>query len=418
MTAPGTRRPSRAPRLCEIAHQVFVEGAPTSQSEAFVRWKATRTSCTEGRPAGSKRPSARAFGIAASSSVRTAAASGAATSAEAVWAAIPRASHDPRRADHGRCTGSATPGQQSEERPPAPPDRGRARRRTSRGGCGTGRPVPRAAGALRPAVPPDDVLADHPDLARSVALGIAPAALAKLDAQPTSYRQLGTETPAPRTLTELKRTLEAGVALTRFSETDPWPLHLVVRRVQANAFVVSEPVGADQSLAQRYAEGLWHHYEPASRYTFGPRGFDTALKNGRTVSYRYGHLPLEQPCPAADQIILSGVSRQTFAYPPFGNDERSSCRSTQPRSSRWNYPPHRLSVSIDAVTVEDFNRGLHEATIRLDPRPNDMRRIGIATAEANGEPRSWRRHGRVHGEDRGKDRSISSPAPRGETPFH
>lgn len=156
-------------------------------------------------------------------------------------------------------------------------------------------------GALRPAVPPDDVLADYPDLARSVALGIAPAALAKLDAQPTSYRQLGTETPAPRTLTELKRTLEAGVALTRFSETDPWPLHLVVRRVQGNAFV-SGPVGADQSLAQRYADGLWHHYEPASRYTFGPRGFDTALKNGRTVSYRYGHLPLEQPCPTADQI--------------------------------------------------------------------------------------------------------------------
>ena len=150
-----------------------------------------------------------------------------------------------------------------------------------------------------PPAPPEDVLADYPDLARAVALGIPPAALANLDAQPASYRQLDTGASAPRTLTDLKRQLERGIALTRFSETDPRPLHLVVRRVQGNAFV-SGPVGTDPSLAQRYADGLWHHYEPASRYTFGPRGFDTVLKNGRTVSYRYGHLPLEQPCPAAD----------------------------------------------------------------------------------------------------------------------
>ena len=154
------------------------------------------------------------------------------------------------------------------------------------------------AGAHPPA-PPEAVLADYPDLARSVALGIPQAALAKLDAQPTSYRQLGTGAPAPRTLTDLKRQMEAGVALTRFSETDPRPLHLVVRRVQGNAFV-SGPVGADLFLIQRYADGLWHNYEPASRYTFGPHGFDATLKDGRTVSYRYGHLPLDQPCPAAD----------------------------------------------------------------------------------------------------------------------
>jgi hypothetical protein len=150
-----------------------------------------------------------------------------------------------------------------------------------------------------PPAPPEAVLADYPDLARSVSLGVPPAALAKLDAQPTSYRQLDTGAPAPRTLAELKRQLVTGAALTRFSETDPRPLHLVVRRVQGNAFV-SGPVGADLSLTQRYADGLWHHYEPASRYTFGPRGFDTALQNGRTVSYRYGHLPVDQPCPAAD----------------------------------------------------------------------------------------------------------------------
>lgn len=154
----------------------------------------------------------------------------------------------------------------------------------------------RSRAGAHPPAPPEDVLADYPDLARAVALGIPPAALANLDAQPTSYRQLDTGATAPRTLTDFKRQIETGVALTRFSETDPQPLHLVVRRVQGNAFV-SGPVGADLFLTQRYADGLWHHYEPASHYTFGPHGFDAALKNGRTVSYRYGHLPLD---PAAD----------------------------------------------------------------------------------------------------------------------
>jgi hypothetical protein len=159
--------------------------------------------------------------------------------------------------------------------------------------------IGRPRAGAHPSAPPEAVLADYPDLARSVALGIPLAALAKLDAQPTSYRHLPTGAPAPRTLTDLKRQIETGVALTRFSETDPRPLHLVVRRVQGNAFV-SGPVGADLFLTQRYADGLWHNYEPASRYTFGCRGFDAALKDGRTVSYRYGHLPLDQPCPAAD----------------------------------------------------------------------------------------------------------------------
>lgn len=63
----------------------------------------------------------------------------------------------------------------------------------------------------------------------------------------------------------------------------PWTAHGFC---QGNAFV-SRPVSADQSLDQRYADGLWHHCEPVARYTFGPRGFDTALKNGRIVSYTF-----------------------------------------------------------------------------------------------------------------------------------
>lgn len=139
--------------------------------------------------------------------------------------------------------------------------------------------------------PPEHVLIDYPDLARAVALGIEPRSLAALEAQPTRYREIGGETP--RTLTALKRQLQPGVTLTRFSEIAGGPVHMVVRRVQTNAFVVGPVVPT-----QRHADGLWHHYEPASSYVFGPTGFDARLKDGRTVSYRYGHLPLDQPCPA------------------------------------------------------------------------------------------------------------------------
>jgi hypothetical protein len=166
----------------------------------------------------------------------------------------------------------------------------------------------RPGAAVCATAPADDVLADYPDLARSVALGIAPAALAQLAAQPTSYRQLDTKAQAPRTLAELKRKLETGIALTRFTETDPWPLHLVVRRIQGNAFV-SGPVTPDPTLAQRYADGLWHHYEPARSYTFGASGFDVVLTNGRAVRYRYGHISLDRPCPALGPNADAGTGR-------------------------------------------------------------------------------------------------------------
>lgn len=142
----------------------------------------------------------------------------------------------------------------------------------------------------QPRLPPDHVLNEYPDLARAVALGIEPKSLAAIDSQPTSYREIGAE--FPRTLTDLKRQLQSGVAITRYSDIDPGPVHLVVRRVQTNAFVAGPVV-----LTAKYADGLWHHYQPAKCYVFGRAGFDARLKNDRTVSYRYGHLPLDQPCP-------------------------------------------------------------------------------------------------------------------------
>jgi hypothetical protein len=145
-------------------------------------------------------------------------------------------------------------------------------------------------------VPPDHVLADYPDLARCHSLGITPEALAKLEAQPTSYRTIGADASAPRTLSELKRRLVAGAALTRFSEMDSWPLRLVVRRTQTNAFVAG-PIDLE-SRTVKYADGFWHRYERAPNYSIGRNGFDVMLSNGRAVSYRYGHLPLDTPCPA------------------------------------------------------------------------------------------------------------------------
>lgn len=145
----------------------------------------------------------------------------------------------------------------------------------------------------REGFPGPEVLLDYPDLDRAVQLGIEPSGVAAIDAQPSVYLPIcpASERP-PRTLSELKRQIQAGVALTRYSETDPGPLHLVVRRVQTNAFVAG-PV----TYIRQYADGLWHNYEPAERYSFGVNGFDARLTNGLTARYRYGHVPEGQACP-------------------------------------------------------------------------------------------------------------------------
>jgi hypothetical protein len=93
----------------------------------------------------------------------------------------------------------------------------------------------------------------------------------------------------------LKRQFAAGVALTRFSEMDSWPLRLVVRSTQSNGFVAG-PIDLE-SHTVKYADGFWHRYERAPNYAIGRNGFDVMLSNGRAVSYRYGHLPLDTPCP-------------------------------------------------------------------------------------------------------------------------
>jgi hypothetical protein len=141
--------------------------------------------------------------------------------------------------------------------------------------------------------PRHDVLTDYPDLQRSVQLGLTPSALAAMDAQPSSYLHIcSTSDVPPRSLAELKRTIRTGVSLTRYSVTDPEPLHLVVRRAQTTAFVAGPIIPIRQ-----YAEGLWHDYQPAGQYSFGRMGFDAELKNGVTVRYRYGHVPIDHPCP-------------------------------------------------------------------------------------------------------------------------
>ena len=145
----------------------------------------------------------------------------------------------------------------------------------------------------REGFPGPEVLLDYPELERAVQLGSEPRGVAAIDAQPSVYLPICPASERlPRTLSELKRQIQAGVALTRYSETDSGPLHLVVRRVQTNAFVAG-PV----TYIRQYADGLWHNYEPAGRYSFGVNGFDARLTNGLTVRYHYGHVPEEQACP-------------------------------------------------------------------------------------------------------------------------
>lgn len=144
-------------------------------------------------------------------------------------------------------------------------------------------PTLRAA-ALRPS---DAVLSDYPDLARAVTLGITPAAVAMMAAQPTAWTSI--EHCAPKSLSALKKALTPGVALTRVSSCDDTPMHVVVRHVQSNAFV-SGPAAVEDGASQKHADGLWHYFMRAQQYSFRPEGFEVEMNGGHQVKYLYGHV--------------------------------------------------------------------------------------------------------------------------------
>jgi hypothetical protein len=141
------------------------------------------------------------------------------------------------------------------------------------------------AGALRPA---DAVLSDYPDLATAVALGITPAAVAMMAAQPTAWTTIE-EHGAPKSLSALKKALTPGVALTRVSSCDDTPMHVIVRHVQSNAFVTG-PAAVEDGASQKHADGLWHYFVRAHQYSFRPEGFEVEMNGGHRVKYLYGHV--------------------------------------------------------------------------------------------------------------------------------